>query len=114
MSMHLILKGLLVFIAGILFTLGIVYVLGGNTPFFGSAESGEVKAFSIEQEIDARREGFVGAVVDFVSKKVVPAVDESAVVSPVKQTTQDVQKAIESVTSLPDQQRAAICKQVCE
>lgn len=114
--MHLMIKGILVFFAGAVLALGLLFVISGGNKQLSQQNPGEsfVKSFSNEQVRRETAERMVETMTNFVEEKVAGAIEENPIIQPVKQTKEDVQKAIDSITSLPSQQREVICKQICQ
>jgi hypothetical protein len=52
--------------------------------------------------------------VDSILGKVLPFVTENPALAPLFETKQEVEEAAEAVLSLPEEQRNAVCSQICE
>lgn len=117
---HFLLKFIAVFVAGSVFAL-IVFqtvnnpkVLGSFTKMFEkkaarvgnerveyarNTASGHVKGVSVEGSVQGWVEGLV---------------TKNPAFAPLFKTSRDVQEAVDSVMSLPEEQRSSICRQVCQ
>lgn len=116
MNIHLFLKMALVFTLGAGIASAGAFLLG-NTDVISEKNvakvvSGEASNI-LGKEIQKKEKDGIGKITKNISDKILPAITENPIVQPFLQTKQDVSRAVESVTSLPDEQKKLLCEQVC-
>lgn len=110
--MHVIIRLFMIFVGGIVFALLIIQAL----PFIYSVRAlgGEN---TIKKEVNSRVEKLgkeKAAQANNTAGGVLSSVSESSALSPIFQTKKKVENTIDAVISLPDEQKKAICRQICE
>ncbi|MBI2007522.1 MAG: hypothetical protein HYS83_02390 [Candidatus Blackburnbacteria bacterium] len=115
MSSHLFLKPLLIFVGGAIFSVIIVLIAANfNRLTNGKLEDGgKVIGEQIEAKVKSAQEGAESSIVDNIASRVLPVIAESPVLAPIFNTTRQVENTINSIKSLPDEQRNAVCRQIC-
>lgn len=107
------LKPILIFIVGAFSALVVYNFVSKSSPLNskGKAVSKELGVSTAVPEAPDKKVGNV--IVDTVFNKVLPAITQNPAIDPLIQTKQDIEKTVNAVTSLPQEQKEAICKQVC-
>lgn len=115
MNSHLLLKPLLIFLGGATFsviTVQVVTNLGGLSKG-RIEESGRVIGEQIETKVEETREEAKKTALEKLKDKVLPAITESPILAPIFKTTKKVENTVNSIKNLPDEQRNAVCRQIC-
>lgn len=113
---HLLLKFALVFAGGAGAT---IVVTQAVLPYFLNSQPPPLipKQFSTPSsvlgETSDEPQGKAKTFVQGLVNKVVDNFSQSEAIKPIVETTLSVQKAVQDVKSLPDVQKAAICKEIC-
>lgn len=113
MIIHSILKPFLLFLAGVVFTLILLQLLT-NPDFlsFLGQEPSQIEG-QVREEIYKREEKAAKSVTQTIIEKVLPAAAENPVVAPLLETKQEVEQTVNTIRNLPEEQKSAICRQVC-
>lgn len=113
MSFESLLKIILIFAGGALIVGGFFYFFGGQ-PKANIIGSTKERIFSQEtphiQEPGPNPRSFIKP----ISDKVLPALTKNPIIEPLLQTKKEVEETVETVRSLPEEQKNAICKQICQ
>lgn len=113
---HLLLKFALVFVGGAGATIVVTQVI---LPYFLKTETPPLIPRQVSPptnvlgETSDEKENKAKTFAQGLVNKVVDSFAKSEAVKPIVETTQSVQKAVDDVKSLPDTQKAAICKEIC-
>lgn len=67
----------------------------------------------IQQAVQGKEEEHTNKIFKFIKEKVIPAITDSPILAPLLKTTKEVNATVETIKSLPTDQREAVCKQVC-
>lgn len=102
-------KGILIFIAGVVFALIIVQALSGQAKLPSSESIQGISEGKVKEEIQEKERSVITKVVE----RVLPAVTENPVIAPVFETKKEVEETVEAVKALPQDQINAICRQYC-
>lgn len=115
MNSHLLLKPLLIFLGGAAFSIVAVQVVMHIDEWTGKGveENGKVIGERIESRVSDTREEAEKTIVESIKDKILPAIIESPVLAPIFRTTKEVEGTINSIRSLPEEQRNAVCRQIC-
>lgn len=115
MSSHLLLKPLLIFLGGVVFSVVAIYIVTHFDQLLSGKveESGGVIGKQIERKVEETREGAKKTVIEKLRDRILPAVTESPVLAPIFETTREIENTVNSIKSLPDEQRNAVCRQIC-
>lgn len=115
MSSHLLLKPLLIFLGGATFSIIAVQILTHLDELSKGRveESGRVIGEQIETKVEETREEAKKTVIEKLRDRVLPAITESPVLTPIFKTTKEVENTVNSIKSLPEEQRNAVCRQIC-
>lgn len=115
MNSHLLLKPLLIFLGGAAFSVIAVQVVTHINEWTGKGieEKGRVIGEQIESEISGTRDSAEKTIIDSIKDKILPAIIESPALAPIFRTTKEVEGTINSIKSLPEEQRNAVCRQIC-
>lgn len=107
--MHdLLAKTISIFLLGALFMFGILWFTPQLLGYKQSPINSNI--LGAESSIDENSiKGFVQTTINVI----ISHFTESDAVAPLVQTTQSVQKAVTDIKTLPDTQKAAICKEIC-
>lgn len=117
--MHgLLIKFLLVFVGGVSIAVVVTQVIlprladKNHPPLLPktSSQPDILGSNSLEEETT---QGKVKTFVQNTLNQVVDQFAQSKAVAPLVETSQSVQKAVKDVQSLPDSQKAAICREIC-
>lgn len=120
---HLFLKFALFFIGGAVLAIGVTQVLprvlinnSRQTAYYSENSSQVLGAESENQlgnQITQQATGQLQGITQSLLQQVLYTLTKSPAFAPVNQTTRDVQTAAGEVQSLPNEQRKAICKEIC-
>lgn len=115
MSSHLLLKPLLIFLGGATFSIIAVQVVTHFGELSGGKveESGKVIGEQIETKVQETKEEAKKTVIEKLKDKILPAITESPVLAPIFKTTKEVENTVNSIKNLPEEQRNAVCRQIC-
>lgn len=111
MTSHLLFKTLLIFLAGAIFAF-----LFTNTDILSEKnikEKGEVMGDQIQKGILQRKEKAKRTATESLTDKILGAITENPILAPIFETKKEVENTINTVKSLPEEQREAICTQIC-
>lgn len=101
------LKIILIFSAGILVTLLAVSV------FLQKPQSkGKISVLGIQEEVQ-KQEGLLNRLTGDTFNSIASVVLENPVLAPFLEAKTDVEKAVNTVISLPEEQKSVLCKQIC-
>lgn len=115
MNSHLLIKPLLIFLGGAAFSILAVQVVTHINEWTGKGveKNGRMIGEQIESKISDTREGAKKTIIDSIKDKILPAIIESPVLAPIFRTKKEVEGTINSIKSLPEEQRNAVCRQIC-
>lgn len=115
MIVDFLLKPILIFIVGAFSALVVYNFVSKSDPFnFNPKGKAVPKELGVSTTVPGAPDKKVGnVIVDTVFNKVLPAITQNQAFDPLVQTKQDIEKTVNAVTSLPQEQKEAICKQVC-
>ncbi|MBI2268151.1 MAG: hypothetical protein HYU80_01740 [Candidatus Blackburnbacteria bacterium] len=113
MGIDFVWKALLLLSAGALGALVLVKVLspGSTNPVLGQKVSISERVRSTVQKQEKDQ---INSIKSRIVDKVLPAITENPILSPILRTSREVEEAVQTVRSLPDDQKNAICQQVCQ
>ena len=112
MITHLLVKFGLFFVGGAAFTLVVVWIIPNTKtlPVLGE-QAGELEQTvhtEAAKKSKEKTDSFTSSIGNVLS-----SITESPILSPILKTKRDVETTVETVKSLPDEQRNAICSQIC-
>lgn len=115
MSSHLLLKPLLIFLGGVIFSVVAVYLVTNFEQLSGGKieESGRVIGERIEKKVGETREGVKKTAIEKLRDKILLGVTESPILAPIFETTKEIENTVSSIKDLPEEQRNAVCRQIC-
>lgn len=118
MNSHLLIKPLLIFLGGAVFSVVAVQIITHINEWTGNGvkESGRVIGKQIESKVSDTREGAEKTIIDSIKDKkdkIFPAIIESPALAPIFRTTKEVEGTINNIKGLPEEQRNAVCRQIC-
>lgn len=76
-------------------------------------DGGRVAGEQIEARVKDAQEGVKNSIIESITSKVFPAITESPVLAPIFKTTKEVEGTINSIKNLPEEQKNAVCRQIC-
>lgn len=115
MNSHLLLKPFLIFLGGVVFSIVVVQIIAHFSQLTNGRfeDGGKIIGEQIEAKVKGTQEGAKSSIIDSITSRVLPAIAESPALAPIFNTTRQVENTINSIKSLPEEQRNAVCRQIC-
>lgn len=103
-------KFLSMFLLGAVVMFGVLWFAPQLLGYKQPALSSRTNVLGVESSIEEGQvKGFVQTAINVIISRFV----DSEAAAPLVETTQSVQKAVTDVQTLPDNQKAAICREIC-
>jgi hypothetical protein len=117
---HIFLKFALFFIGGVIVAVGITQVLPSvltnkqHTSYYSESASPVLGADSeLGNQITQQATNKLQTATQSIVQQMLYSLTQNPAFAPINETTRDVQNAASGVQSLPQEQRKAICREVC-
>lgn len=115
MTIPSLLKAGLVFIGGAAAALlAIILITGSRT---AKITTDNISLDNLNEKVkgvvDAKEKSYLKSFNKIWENSAIPAITESPILAPILSTSKDVSEAVDSIKSLPADQKSAICTQIC-
>lgn len=113
--MHSLIKPVALFFAGLVSAFLLIQFLQNPKILETLSDKEQLKGVEsqVKEEVYKKEEKAAKSVTQTILEKVLPAASENPIFAPVLEAKRDVEYTVGVVKSLPEDQKQAVCKQVC-